>query len=347
MPVTVVVGGQFGSEGKGKVGYCLARERPIAFAVRVGGSNSGHTAVDERGNIHIFRQLPTACLVNGVRSIIGSGSYIDVDVLLQEIDRYNIPTERLFIDANAVVISATHKSNETNLELGERIGSTQSGTGAAVIDRILRSADLCFARDETRFARFNVCDTRVVLREALNKGSRVIVEGTQGFGLSLLHSPHYPYVTSRDTTAAAFVSEAGLSPLDVDEVVMVIRAFPIRVGGNSGPLNDETDWDAVTVSSGYPKPLVEKTSVTGRVRRVGLFDGSIVRQAIAANNPTRIVLNHLDYIDYSCRRVDQLTNKALAFVTRVENQIGSAIDCVGWNPTYMSSLCPKISRVGG
>ena len=88
------------------------------------------------------------------------------------------------------------------------------------------------------------------MREHLEAGQRIIIEGTQGFGLSLLHSKYYPFVTSRDTTAAAFVSEAGLSPLDVDDIVLVLRAFPIRVGGNSGPLPNEIDWDTVTSESG-------------------------------------------------------------------------------------------------
>ena len=90
----------------------------------------------------------------------------------------------------------------------------------------------------------------VLLRQHLDAGERLVLEGTQGFGLSLVHSSYYPFVTSRDTTAAAFVSEAGFSPLDVDEIVLVIRAFPIRVGGNSGPLPNEIDWHTLSTESG-------------------------------------------------------------------------------------------------
>lgn len=146
------------------------------------------------------------------------------------------------------------------------------------------------------------------LREKLNNGERIIVEGTQGFGLSLLHSSHYPYVTSRDTTAAAFISEVGLSPLDVDEIIMVIRAFPIRVGGNSGNLLDEINWETITNESRSDNPIVEYTSVTKTLRRVARFNTDIVLQAIKANKPTCIVLNHLDYIDASCKDFHSLTN---------------------------------------
>jgi adenylosuccinate synthase len=167
------------------------------------------------------------------------------------------------------------------------------------------------------------------MRDHLTAGRRIIIEGTQGFGLSLLHSQYYPFVTSRDTTAAAFVSEAGLSPFDVDGVVLVLRAFPIRVGGNSGPLPNEIEWDKVTRESGNQIPVVEHTSVTKTVRRVARFDPDIVRKAIMVNNPTRIVLNHLDHIDVLCGKGRELTEKASAFVANVEFLIERRIDYLG------------------
>jgi adenylosuccinate synthase len=160
-----------------------------------------------------------------------------------------------------------------------------------------------------------------------------------------LHSKYYPYVTSRDTTAAAFVSEAGLSPLDVDDIVLVLRAFPIRVGGNSGPLPSEIDWDSVTSESGEQTPILEHTSVTKTVRRVGRFDPDIVRQAIMFNQPTGIVLNHLDYIDISCRHKQILTEKADAFVNDVEFLIGRRINCLGFGPASLIGRRDKIRKV--
>src|SRR5207249_2305427 len=148
------------------------------------------------------------------------------------------------------------------------------------------------------------------IRELLDEEARVIIEGTQGFGLSVLHSPHYPSTTSRDTSAAAAASEAGVSPRDVDEVVLVLRSYPIRVAGNSGPLANEVDWDTVAADGGAEQELREYTSVTGLERRVGRFDPGIVRQAIRVNDPSLIVLNHVDYIDAHAGETGEMTDKA-------------------------------------
>jgi adenylosuccinate synthase len=138
------------------------------------------------------------------------------------------------------------KNNETRSSLIDRIGSTGSGTGATVAARISRKTSLLFAKDIPELNPFTAYVPEI-LRNALDHQERIIIEGTQGFGLSLFHARQYPYTTSRDTTAAAFLAETGLSPFDVDDVVLTIRAFPIRVAGNSGPLLDEIDWKTVTV----------------------------------------------------------------------------------------------------
>ncbi|MCI0562311.1 MAG: adenylosuccinate synthetase, partial [Nitrososphaera sp.] len=163
----------------------------------------------------------------------------------------------------------------------------------------------------------------------------------QGFGLSLLHSPYYPKVTSRDTTAASFVAEVGLSPLDVTEVILVIRAFPIRVAGDSGPLPNQTDWETVGREGGWASSIVEYTSVTRKVRRVARFDSAVVKEAIQTNAPTTVVLNHVDYVDATCVRTGCITHKIESFVRQVESQIGTSIAYVGLGPT---SLLPRPGR---
>jgi adenylosuccinate synthase len=208
MPVTVIVGGQFGSEGKGKVAHHLAREQRATIAVRVGGSNSGHTVIDRSGIPRVFRVLPTPALLDDVICVLGAGSYIDVDVLLAELKVTELPPERLLIDPNAFVITDDHKHTENQWGLRERIGSTGSGTGAAAVDRITRRSSAQLAQHDPRLDQYTRRPTRLFLRAALNRDERVIIEGTQGFGLSVLHSPYYPKATSRDTTAAGFVSEA-------------------------------------------------------------------------------------------------------------------------------------------
>lgn len=337
MPVSVVFGGQFGSEGKGKVVHELARQYGASVAVRVGGSNSGHTVIDYTGKERKFRALPTASLLPGTVSVIAAGSYIDPSVLIAEIDESGLDPSRVIIDPNAVLITDSHKSEEVDSGLRGRIGSTLSGTGASVKSRILRDGSAVFASHDSRLAPF-VRDAREFMRGRLNQNERIIIEGTQGFGLSVLHSPDYPYVTTRDTSAAGFVSEAGLSPLDVDDVVMVLRAFPIRVAGNSGPLPNEVDWDAVRDESGYAEDITEYTTVTGAVRRVARFDPAVVRRAIEANSPTKIVLNHVDYIDSSCRTTHQPSAKTEAFVAGIEASIAAPVDFLGFGP---SSIVPR------
>jgi len=332
MPVTVIVGGQYGSEGKGKVAKYLAEELGASVAVRCGGTNSGHTVIDKNGAPIIFRQLPTACLLNDVACVLVAGSYIDVPILLGEIKSSGINPKKVKIDPYAVIITDDFKKTELDGVLKQQIGSTASGTGEAVLHRIKRDDDLVFAKDIPELQLF-LSDTKSYLRDELNKNNRIIIEGTQGYGLSLLHSNNYPYVTSRDTTASCFLSEAGLSPLDVDDIVLVIRAFPIRVSGNSGKLKSEVDWEIVTSESSSLSPIVEYTSVTKSVRRVGRFDGEVVLQAIEANSPTRIVLNHLDYIDKVNDCDIGLSDKMNQFILKVEGMIGNKIDFIGYSPS--------------
>jgi adenylosuccinate synthase len=333
MAVTIVVGGQFGSEGKGKVAQHLARSGGAAAVVRVGGSNSGHTSLATAGRREVFRQLPTAALDAGVLCVLTAGSYVDVDILLDEVARIGLPAERLMIDPNAMIVTDGDRRAEHQGDLGPRIGSTCSGTGAAVARRIARQSATDLAGADPRLQPY-VRPTRELLRGLLDAGERVIVEGTQGFGLSLLHGPHFPKATSRDTTAAGALSETGLGPLDVDEVVLVLRAFPIRVAGASGPFGaPEIDWDTIARESGYRGSLDERTSVTNRLRRVARFDPWLVRQAIAANNPSSIVLNHVDYVDATARH--GLTRRAQAFVSNVSEGIGRSVDYVGLGPDLL------------
>ena len=344
MPVTVVVGGQYGSEGKGKVAHYLAKEMSASVAIRCGGPNSGHTVINPQGKSIVFQQLPTASILPNIISVLCAGSYVDLDILISEIHIAAVDPNHLYIDPNAVIITPDIRNKEIEGNLVGSIGSTGSGTGEAVLRRIKRNPDIIFAKNVPQLDSY-IKDTKSFLRSQLNKNERVIVEGTQGFGLSLLHSSYYPYVTSRDTTAAGFIAEAGLSPLDVDDVVLTIRAFPIRVGGNSGPLPNEIDWETITRESGSEKPVFEHTSVTRKLRRVARFNPDIVLQAIEVNQPSRIVLNHLDYIDINSDRLNMVTQKASQFIRYVELAIRRKIDYYGFGPAYLINRNAKIRRV--
>lgn len=337
MPVSIVVGGQFGSEGKGKVALELARaaKEDKVTLVRVGGPNSGHTGYDRSGRRFALRQLPAGCIDRNVDVVFPAGSYLDVEVLFREIEELNYPKDRIFISKHARVIMPEHKTWEAEAGIGGSIGSTGSGVGAAVMASVAREAqnfplksyDAGHASQLDRF----VCDTSMLLRKQLLANTRVIIEGSQGFGLSLLEGGYWPKATARSTTASAALSEAGLSPLDVDDIYLVLRSFPIRVAGqSSGPLPNETTWDKIAKCVGRDDDLKEYTTVTNKLRRVAEFDCEQVREAIAVNNPSRIVMNHLDYI--GCRNDLNIPDSSLVkFIERCEKKIDQKIDFYGFS----------------
>ena len=171
---------------------------------------------------------------------------------------------------------------------------------------------------------------------ALDHEKKVLIEGTQGFGLSLYHSDHYPKTTSRDTTAAGFLSEVGVSPRLVTEVVVVFRTFPIRVAGEqAGPLKDEITWEQLRSESGYPHPIEERTSVTNKIRRVARFDWELARKAVRINRATRVALNGLDYLSFAnflSTCANSFSPDAKAFVERLERETATTAEYLGVGP---------------
>lgn len=326
MSVTIVFGGQFGSEGKGKTAHYLAKKERADYCVRVGGPNSGHT-VYRNGEKIIFRTLPTGIIEDHVTAVLPAGSYIYLPILREEMALAGVSEDRVLIDENAVIISDDFIAAEKRSNLRREIGSTESGTGAAVIARVERQKGAkLLARD---FCELHTCDTKKILRDACDAGKKIIVEGTQGFGLSLLHAKEYPYVTSRDTSAAAFLAECGLSPFDVENIAMVIRAFPIRVSGESGGLPNEIDWDILRDELGKTEDMTEYTSCTNCARRVARFDADVVTRSIICNRPNIIVLNHLDYVDDQVHDLPAISEKCEEFISAVEAQIGQRVSYFG------------------
>lgn len=332
MSVTVVVGGQFGSEGKGKICAHLATTDNVDYMVRCGGPNSGHT-VDLGGKQYKLRQVPAGFVNLKTRLLIAAGALVDPKVFLDEIEICGLDPTRVGIDRNAGVIEELDLANETNLNLSGRLGSTGTGVGSAVSRRALRDQDFRLASDHPDLEPF-VVSVREELATAVQEDKSVVVEGTQGFGLSLYHAEKWPYRTSRDTTAHSFLGEVGLGVRDYD-VILAIRTYPIRVAGNSGPLPNEISWQDVQRESGYPHTIAEFTTTTNKLRRVAKFDWSVVEQAVAANSPTHIALHGSDYIgyanygatDYSC-----LTGEVRDFVTSLESRLGVPVDFVGTGP---------------
>ena len=323
MAATIVVGGQFGSEGKGKVVALLASRAESPWLVRCGGPNSGHT-VTIQGRDVVLRQVPSCSEPNRATFLLSAGCAIDEGVLLRELDLLEISPDRIIIDPRAVIVTDQDRKDERRSLMG--IASTCSGTGSAMARRLLRAGDVMLAGDSDVLAkRCRIQTIAPLLHEQLDLGNEVIVEGSQGFALSLLHGDKYPFVTSRDTTASGFASEVGLAPRQIDKVVVVVRTFPIRVGGPSGPFDDEISWERVCELSGAPEVIPEFTSVTRKIRRVAHFDLGAVKRACDYNRPTSLAVMGLDRLDYNNHGVTQpdlLSPRTKLFLKEVENVTG-------------------------
>jgi len=330
VPATIVVGGQYGSEGKGKVVALLASRLSSPWLVRCGGPNSGHTVTIDGKDV-ILRQIPSSAEPDKATFCLAAGCAIDEAVLLHELDMLNIQRERVIVDPRAVIV--TEQDREAERRELQHIASTCSGTGAASVRRMSRRADVSLAKSSNALKdRCRIETVAPLLHHALDDGGDVIVEGTQGFALSLLHGPDYPFVTSRDTTAAGFAMEVGVSPRLINNIVMVLRTFPIRVGGPSGPIAEEISWDEIARISSAPGIFPEYTSVTRRLRRVARFNIEAVKLACRYNRPTSLALMGLDRLDYAntgVSNLDELTPKARKFLDDLESATGVPVDFIG------------------
>jgi adenylosuccinate synthase len=159
------------------------------------------------------------------------------------------------------------------------------------------------------------------------KNRRILLEGTQGTSLSMHHGA-YPYVTSRDTTVAGCLADAGIAPKRIRRVIMVCRTYPIRVGGPSGPMGKGVTYRELSRRSGIPSRSlrkIEKTTTTGKQRRIAEFDWQQFYQSAALNGPTDIALTFVDYISMANKkayRFEQLTEETRRFVEELERVSG-------------------------
>jgi adenylosuccinate synthase len=340
--VDVLVGGQFGSEGKGHIASFLAKEYGVL--VRVGGPNAGHS-VFEKPEPFIHHQLPCGTRNTSATLVIAPGTTLSLVKLLEEITACGVGPDRLKIDGQAMIISEDDIKAEEFLKA--TISSTGQGVGAATARRIMgRGAATRLARDYPELKSF-ISDTGEVLEDAYREGRKILVEGTQGTGLSLYHGS-YPHVTSRDTSVAGCLSEAGISPTRLRKVIMVSRTYPIRVAnaieGTSGPLSQELSWATVSKQSGIPIDTLEAkeiTSTTKRRRRVGSFDWGQLRRAASLNGPTDIALTFVDYLDpinKDARRFEQLSPATIQFIEEVENVAGAPVSLISTRFDFRSIL---------
>jgi adenylosuccinate synthase len=348
--VDVLVGGQYGSEGKGHIASYLAREYGVL--VRVGGPNAGHK-VFMRPTPYIHHQLPSGTLRNTTaRLVIAPGAVLNVELLLREMSECRVDVDRLFIDPQAMVITGRDIAREKGLV--ERIGSTGQGVGMATARRIMDRGNKTKLVGDVKELKRYVRETWEVLEQAYNDGSRILVEGTQGTGLSLYHGA-YPFVTSRDTTVSGCLSEAGISPSRVRKVTIVCRTYPIRVqdpsDGTSGKMSQEIDWDIVSERSGIPVSRLkktERTSTTDRRRRVSEFDWALLRKSAALNGPTDIALTFADYLDSKnadARRYEQLRPETIRFIEEVERFASAPVSLISTRFDFRSIIDRRSRRL--
>lgn len=288
--IDLVMGMQFGSEGKGSVVSWLVKHHHYSAVVRLGGPNAGHT-FEWNGNLYKMRQLPCAWHV-GYPLIIPAGGVIDLKVLADEIEmvlRAGYALD-LWISSSATVIRQEDKDREAGLM--HRIGSTGSGTGKARAQKIMREGTL--AGEEVGLQRY-IRDQEIE-NLLTDYTKHILVESTQGFGLSL-NAGFYPYCTSADISPFQCLADLGLfvSRRHFVRVYGVCRTFPIRVAGGSGEMHRETTWDRLRTLYGSHIPT-EKTTVTGHVRRVGEFDVALYWRALRAFQPEAVFLTFVDYL---------------------------------------------------
>jgi adenylosuccinate synthase len=334
MPAVVIVGAQWGDEGKGKATDLIAGR--IDYVVKFnGGNNAGHTVVigNEKYALHL---LPSGILTEGVVPVISNGVVIDLEVLFEELDALTsrgIDVSKLRVSANAHVITTYHRTLDKVTErfLGKRqIGTTGRGIGPTYADKInrvgIRIQDIfdegilrqkvdgaldmknhllvkiynrrAITADEIvdellSYAdrlRPLVCDTSLLLHEALVAGKTVLFEGGQATMLDVDHGT-YPFVTSSNSTAGGASTGSGIGPNQISRVIGIIKAYTTRVG--SGPFPTELDNEE---GERLRQAGAEFGTTTGRPRRCGWYDAPIARYSARINGITDFVLTKLDVL---------------------------------------------------
>ena len=231
MPCTIILGAFWGDEGKGKIISYLALNDKLDFCVRTGSVNAAHT-VWLNGKRYALHMVPAAFIYEKCRLLVAAGANVHIGRLLEEVESTNV-NGRMGIDQNASIIEEKHSQQDKTSAVNKGIGTTGWGVGPAIEERARRTAKL--AKNVPELKPF-LTDSVAEVNDALDAGKKVLLEGTQGFMLSLFHGT-YPYVTSRDTGASAIASEAGVGPTRVDDVLIVYKSFITRVG--TGPLPGE------------------------------------------------------------------------------------------------------------
>lgn len=353
--ISVVIGGQFGSCGKGAVAAQISHQYEVH--VRVGAANAGHTiytSYDVKPQKHVLQQLPCAAYANPNATLaLGPGALISESILLAEIEQnrawredFNLPSMQLLIDRRAHIVQYKHVLMEQRTDLANRIGSTSTiakeGIGTASAARVMRDRDTITVKQhrERLEAIPGVVVGDVVSYLHQEKDYKnILLEGTQGTGLSLT-TGFYPYTTSRNTTASGLAADCGLGPGDIDHVIVVLRTFPIRVAGNSGPFYP--DSQEIRFSDIGVEP--EHTTITQLERRVATFSMWQAVDACRLNTApkTEIALMFGDYLCPKIAGKEQMINDSSEglrelqeLIYSIQCQTGVKVKLIGTGPYSM------------
>lgn len=313
----IVIDCQYGSTGKGAIADRIAADNRFDTVFTSWAPNAGHTSVLPDGTTYIRKMLANAAISESVRRVmIGAGSLIDVDVLqaeLEETRKARKTSFRVLIHPHAAVVTKENRQTEANFHA---IGSTKSGVGAAMIQRIERNphnmniAKTAMAGSE--LANFVV--TPEEYQNAVDQTRHGLMEGAQGYALSMYHG-QYPYVTSRDVTVHQMMADACIPFRTVwsPTVVGSMRTFPIRVAnrfdadgkqiGYSGPCypdQHELDWERDLGMK------AELTTVTKLPRRIFTFSEIQAEEAVRMNGVSEVFLNFCNYIKDDAELINRI-----------------------------------------
>jgi adenylosuccinate synthase len=328
MPCTVIVGAFWGDEGKGKIISYLALKDKLDFCVRTGSVNAAHT-VWMNGKRFALHMVPAAFLHEKCRLLIGAGANVHVARFLEEVELTKVH-KRIGVDQQASIIEEKHSVQDKTSAHLKGLGTTGWGVGPALEERVRRTAKL--AKDIPELQPY-LADVATEINEGIDAGKNVLLEGTQGFMLSLFYGT-YPYVTGRDTGAAAICSEAGVGPTRVDDVLIVYKSFITRVG--TGPLPRE-----MTKEEAIQKGWFETAAGTGRDRRSAPFDFELAKKTAKINGATQAAVTKLDSMFPQCkgaREFSDLSKNAKEFIQEVENRTGIPVVLIGTGPEALDII---------
>jgi adenylosuccinate synthase len=298
----MVIGAQFGDEGKGKIVDSLCKTGKYSICVRVNGSdNAGHSVVLENGEKIAFNQIPIGA-IHGMECVISRGCVIDLKALEEEIGRINDFSQKkdgweLFIDSRCHVKTTEHRERD-RIEESSRaapIGTTLSGNGPAYSDKYARKNQRICDVDLTIYPRIRsdvtISDTSMLLSSRYLSG-RILVEGAHGMMLDIDHGT-YPFCTSSGCTPAAACHSMGVSPSKIGRVIGVVKPYITRVGTGAFPTEIFGPKAEYIRGKGH-----EYGTVTKRPRRIAWLDISALAYVIRVAGITELALCKADMIEF-------------------------------------------------